>query len=56
MSDGRSVAVPLLAWHRHCCVAMVGWTHECMSMHVHMDIMRMLCHWVGDGEGEGGGV
>ena len=42
MSDGRSAVVPLSAWHHHCCVIVVRWTHECMSMRVHTDITACM--------------
>ena len=41
-SDGRSAVVPLSAWHRRCCVVVVGWTHECMSTRVHTDITACM--------------
>jgi len=54
--------VPLLAWHRRCCVIVVGWTHECMSTRVHTDITACMhtqvwwgrCGvWYGCGGGQG---
>ena len=41
-SDGRSAVVPLLVWHHCCCIIVVGWTHECMSTHVHTDITACM--------------
>ena len=60
LSNGRSAVVLPSTWHYRCCIIVVGWTWECMSMRQDemaqcAQFMRMLHCWVGDGEGEGRG-